>query len=216
MNAIPPPRRWRGRPVARGLPAELWRWALVAAITVPLLVGVAVAGVAFAVYRQARQGQLVPADAIVVMGAAQYNGRPSPVLRSRLDTALDAYERGLAPVVIVTGGNQAGDAYTEAGTGRDYLVDRGVPSDAVLVEDRSTNTAENLRNAAAIARDEGIRSVLIVSDGFHLFRSKMIARALGLDAAGIPAENSPIRAGSASERGYILRETAAILAYKLL
>ena len=209
-------RRWRGLPVARGLPAELRRWALVAAITLPLLLGVAVAGVAYAVYRQARQAELAPADAIVVMGAAQYNGRPSPVLRSRLETALDAYERGLAPVVIVTGGNQAGDAFTEAGTGRDYLVDQGVPSEAILVDDRSTNSEQNLRNAAALARERGITSVLIVSDGFHLFRSKMIARDLGLDATGIPAATSPIRPGSASERAYILRETAAILAYKIL
>ena len=216
MIATAESRRWRGRPLARALPAELRRWALVAAITVPLFLGVAVGGVALAVYRQARQSQLVPADAIVVMGAAQYNGRPSPVLRARLETALDAFERGLAPVVIVTGGNQAGDAFTEAGTGRDYLVDRGVPGDAILVDDRSTNSDQNLRNAAALAREEGITSVLIVSDGFHLFRSKMIARDLGLDAAGIPAAASPIRPGSASERGYVLRETAAVLAYKLL
>jgi len=210
------PRRWRGLPVARSLPAELWRWVIVAAITLPLLFGVAVAGVAVAVYRQARQSQLVPADAIVVMGAAQYNGNPSPVLKARLDTALDAYERGLAPIVIVTGGNQAGDAFTEAGTGRDYLVDLGIPADAILVEDRSTNSEQNLRNTVVIARDEGIESVVIVSDGFHLFRSKMIARDLGLDATGIAAADSPIGQGSGSERGYILRETAAILAYKLL
>lgn len=187
-----------------------------AAITLPLLIGVVVAGVAFAVYRQARQSQLVPTDAIVVMGAAQYNGRPSPVLRARLDTALDAYQRGLAPFVIVTGGNQAGDAFTEAGTGRAYLVDQGLPADAILIEDESTNTEQSLRNVAAIARDQGIDSVLIVSDGFHLFRSKMIARDVGLEAAGIAAASSPIRPGSTSERGYILRETAAILAYKLL
>lgn len=216
MSPVTPTRRWRGRPIARGLLAELWRWAVVAAITVPLLLAVAVAGIAVAVHRQARQSQLVAADAIVVMGAAQYNGRPSPVLRSRLDTALDAYERGLAPVVILTGGNQAGDAFTEAGTGRDYLVDLGLPADAIRVEEESTNSEENLRNAAVIAEDEGIESVLIVSDGFHLLRSKMIARDLGLDAAGIAARSSPIRQGSGSERGYILRETAAILAYKLL
>jgi len=202
--------------VARSLPAELWRWAVVAAITVPILLAVAVAGIAIAVQRQARQSQLVSADAIVVMGAAQYNGRPSPVLRSRLDTALDAYERGLAPIVILTGGNRAGDAFTEAGTGRDYLVDLGLPADAIRVEEESTNSEENLRNAAVIAEEEGIESVLIVSDGFHLLRSKMIAGELGLDASGIAATTSPIRQGSGSERGYILRETAAILAYKLL
>ena len=209
-------RRWHGHPIARGLPAELWRWAVVAAVTVPLLLVVAVAGIAVAVHRQARHSQLVSADAIVVMGAAQYNGRPSPVLRSRLDTALDAYQRGLAPVVILTGGNQAGDAFTEAGTGREYLVDRGLPADAIRVEEESTNSEQNLRNAVAIAEEEGITSFLIVSDGFHLLRSKMIARDLGLDAAGIAATDSPIRQGSGSERGYILRETAAILAYKLL
>ena len=213
---IATPRRWRGLPIARALPAELRRWAFVAAITLPLLLAVATAGIAVSVYRQARQGQLLPVDAIVVMGAAQYNGNPSPVLLSRLDTALDAYRRGLAPIVIVTGGNQEGDVYTEAGTGRDYLVDQGLPEDAIRVEDRSTNSEENLRNAAAIARREGIESVLIVSDGFHLFRSKMIAHDLGLTATGLPASTSPIRPGSGSERNYILRETAAILAYKLL
>ena len=185
-------------------------------MAVPLLAALGVAGVAAAVYRQSRSSQFAAADAIVVMGAAQYNGNPSPVLRARLDTALDAYRRGLAPVVIVTGGSQPGDAFTEAGTSRDYLAARGLPLDAIFMEDEGRSTRESLRNAAVIARAEGLETVLIVSDGFHLFRSELIARDLGLDpVGGIAAQDSPIRKGSASERTYLLRETAAILVYEL-
>ena len=204
------------RKLHRGLGSEIKRWLIVIAITVPVAAVLLIGGLVVAIYVQARSSEFAAADAIIIMGAAQYNGRPSPVLQSRLDTALDAYERGLAPRVVVTGGNQPGDAFTEAGTQRQYLIDRGVPSEAIVVEEISTSTQESIERVAEIVAPLGINRVLIVSDGFHLFRSKLMARDAGLNpVGGLAAEESPIEPGSMSEFSYILRETAGVIVYKL-
>jgi uncharacterized SAM-binding protein YcdF (DUF218 family) len=172
---------------------------------------ITVAGFMSAIYLEARSDEARQVDAIVVMGAAQYNGRPSEVLAARLDHALMLYEQGYAPVIIVTGGKMDGDVYTEAGTSEQYLLDRGVPQSAIFMEDEGRDTWASMQGVAEVADARGIESVLIVSDGFHLFRSERMAGAVGLDAYTSPAPDSPIRPNSANEFSYIIRETGAVI-----
>ena len=169
------------------------------------------ASLVIAIYLQAGRDQSRPVDAIVVLGAAQYDGRPSPVLAARLEAALGAWNEGLSDVIIVTGGNQPGDRYTEAESSYMWLVDRGVPSDAIRLENVSSSTEENFAGVAEIMQAEGLKSALIVSDGFHLFRAKYIADWYGIDGYGLPAGNSPIGHWSVNEFFYVLREAAGVV-----
>jgi uncharacterized SAM-binding protein YcdF (DUF218 family) len=168
-----------------------------------------------AVYKQSRTNEAQPVDAIVVLGAAQFNGVPSQVFQARLDTAFELYQQGYAPTIVVTGGRILGDQYTEAEAGKMYLVDRGVPADAILMENVSHNTAASFEGVRSILRPRGVESLLVVSDGFHLYRSKMLAEDAGFEAYGYAAENSPIGNGSGTELRYMIRETFAVLAWKL-
>ena len=144
-----------------------------------------------------------PAEAIVVLGAAQYNGRPSPVFQARLDHAAELYDAGLAPVVVVTGGRQEGDTMTEAGAAARYLVGVGLPSSALRLEVDGRNTWESLAATRRILAAEGLHSVLLVSDPFHSYRVAAIADEVGLDAVV-----SPTDAGTSI--GSLVRETAAV------
>ena len=160
-----------------------------------------------AVALAARHDTAAPADVIVVLGAAQYNGRPSPVLKARLDQAADLFRRHLAPLVVVTGGVGEGDSLSEAAVGRRYLVEvAGLPGGAVRAEDAGHTSDASLR---AVARDipAGHRRVILVSDGFHMFRLGIIARRLGLEPLSSPAPTSPIRASRRRELGYVLAES---------
>lgn len=165
--------------------------------------------VLLSVYWVAYNAEPHKADAIVVLGTAQYNGRPSPVFRARLDRALELYEEGYAPLLVMTGGNMPGDVYTEAETGAQYLIDRGVPESAIVWENTSRNTWDNFALADPVMQERGVSSVLIVSDGFHLLRAELIARSLGYTAYGAAATDSPLGTGNFF---YVLRETAAIYA----
>lgn len=186
------------------------RWVVVLA-AVLALIPLLIIGVMTAIYWEARHDETRPVDAIVVMGAAQYNGRPSEVLEARLDHALDLYRQEYAPVIVVTGGQQPGDVYTEAGTSEQYLIDRGVPPEAILMEDTGQDTWESMQNVAQVLEGRNISSILIVSDGFHLFRSERMAKAVGLDAYSSAAKDSPIRPWSAGEFSYVIRETGAVI-----
>ncbi len=149
----------------------------------------------FQVYSSARSDDVTKdtrVDAIVVLGAAQYNGKPSAVLQARLDHALDLFKKGVAPIIIVTGGNQAGDATTEASTSANYLLNRGVPDSKILREVQGVSTYDSLRDTAAFTKDRGINKVVVVTDGFHTLRAELIADELGLKAIGSPAKDSPI------------------------
>jgi len=126
------------------------------------------------------------ADAIAVFGAAEYDGRPSPVLRARLDHALMLYQDGYAPLLITLGGYNSGDANSEGGVGHDYLVAHGVKESQIIAETSSTDTEESARRLAAIARENHLHAVLVVSDGTHLFRIKELCKAEGLEAFGSP------------------------------
>ena len=155
----------------------------------------------------ARRDNAGPADAIVVLGAAQYNGRPSPVLKARLDHAADLYRSRHAPRVFVTGGVGAGDSVSEAEVGRRYLVETaGLPTGAVVAEDAGRTSEASLR-AVALAADSPPHRVILVSDGFHMLRLGIIARRLGLESMGSPAPTSPIRASRRRELGYIMAES---------
>lgn len=185
-----------------------WVVALFGVMLVPLIV---VFGFMAAIYIQARNDEARQVDAIVVMGAAQYNGRPSEVLSARLDHALSLYEQGYAPLIIVTGGNMPGDVYTEAGTSQQYLIDRGVPPAAILMEDEGRDTWDSMQGVAEVTTGRDIERVLIVSDGFHLFRSERMADAVGFEAYSSAAPDSPIRPWSANEFSYVIRETGAVI-----
>jgi uncharacterized SAM-binding protein YcdF (DUF218 family) len=195
--------------------SELWRWTATAIQF--LIVAVTVCGFALmgAIYFQARKDQTRPVDAIVVLGAAQYNGRPSPILQARLDEALAAYKEGVAPVIVVTGGRQSGDQYTEAQASRMYLVDHGVPDDSILMENKAHNSWQSLQGVADLLKKRDLNSVLLVSDGFHLFRLKLMAKDLDLKAYGRPAKNSPIRRNSGDEFSYVIREGGGVIAHLL-
>ena len=169
--------------------------------------------VAGAVYWQARTDEARPADAIVVLGAAQYNGRPSPVLSARLDHALALYDRELAPVIVLTGGRASGDVYSEAEAGRLYLEERGVPSSAMVIENEGRDTLSTMRGVAEVLEDSDISRLLLVSDGFHLLRSELMARHFGFEAHSSAAPDGPIRPWSGSELAYVIRETGGILAF---
>jgi uncharacterized SAM-binding protein YcdF (DUF218 family) len=169
----------------------------------------------FAINRQAHLDQAGPADAIVVLGTAQFNGYPGPVLRARLDRALDLYWQGLAPLIIVTGGRMQGDQFTEAEAAQTYLIDAGVPPEAILLENAGRDSWESMQSVAAMAGDYGLSRVLLVSDGFHLFRLKMMARDLGMDSIASPATNSPIVPGGAGERAYMVREAGGVVEHLL-
>lgn len=200
---------------ARPLGSEIRRWLLVLGLFVVVAVLALGTSLVAAIYLSARSDQERPVDAIVVMGAAQFNGVPSAVLQARLDTTFRVWSDGMALLIIVTGGKMPGDNFTESEASRDYLVDLGVPESVILMENEGRNSADSLNGVARIASEQGIESVLIVSDGFHLFRSKMIAEDLGLTAAGVPVADGPIEAWSSTELDYVLREAAAIVAYKL-
>jgi uncharacterized SAM-binding protein YcdF (DUF218 family) len=177
-------------------------FAVVAALTLGLLIK-----------RQAGRDEARPSDAIVVLGAAQWDGKPSPVLQARLDHAYDLYAAGFAPKMIVTGGVGTGDSYSEGEVARQYLLGKGVPAAALLVENRGRTSYESMEGATALMQRNGWHSALLVSDPFHMYRLKRMASDLGVQAVTSPTRTSPIRPGSAEERQYMAREVASLADY---
>jgi uncharacterized SAM-binding protein YcdF (DUF218 family) len=153
-----------------------------------------------------QEDQRQPVDAIVVLGAAQYNGRPSPVLRARLNHALGLYRAGLAPLIVVTGGIGTGDTTSEALVGRRYLVTHQVPDSAVIAQPEGRSTMTSMTAVAGSLRQRGLRRVLLVSDAFHMFRLRMEARRVHLEAFTSPTESSPISDNPVVELRYLLAE----------
>jgi len=138
-------------------------------------------GTAIAVVRAATQSEMHPADAIVVFGAAEYSGRPSPVLRARLDHALDLFHRGLAPVVITTGGAASDPTFSEGGVGRDYLMKHGVPERNLIAETQGHDTSESAIRVAVIMRANNLHSCVAVSDAYHVFRIRKLLQHEGIN-----------------------------------
>ena len=151
-----------------------------------------------------RSDQARAVDAIVVLGVAQYDGRPSPQLQARLDHALALWQEGLSPLVITTGGNQPGDRFTEAETSANYLiegsVDVAVPTESIVQENTGSTTRESLIEVSKIMQARGLHSVLIVTDPYHSLRSRLIAQDLDLVAYVSPTRTSPLRGASAVSR----------------
>ncbi len=163
-----------------------------------------------AVVRAASVDQARPAEAIVVLGAAQYNGRPSPVFKARLDHAADLYRARLAPLMVVTGGLAPGDRVSEATAGQRYLVAAGIPADSIVVEPVGRTTATSLTAVAAYLRGVGRTRVLLVSDPFHLARLRLDARHVGLVPFTSPTRTSPISARRGLELWYFCQEAAKL------
>jgi uncharacterized SAM-binding protein YcdF (DUF218 family) len=154
-----------------------------------------------------------PADTIVVLGAAQYNGTPSPVLKARLEHAIDLYRSGLAPWLVVTGGRAEGDRTTEAASARAYAIAKGVPADAILVEGEGRTTLESLAAVAGILRSHGLHSALLVSDRTHMLRVLRIARDQGIDGFGSPTTTSPTDASLDSRLEATAHELGGLALY---
>ncbi len=151
-----------------------------------------------------------PASAIVVLGAAQYVGHPSPVLRARLDHAVSLWRRGLAPVVVVTGGRGPRDTTSEADASHVYVLRQGVPDSAVLIERHGRSSVESMRAVAEMMHARGMRDAILVSDPFHMLRLAVLARRLGITAYTSPTRTSPISAHRAKVAEYVLSESVKV------
>ena len=151
-----------------------------------------------------------PSDAIVVLGAAQYAGRPSPVLAARLDHALALWQEGVAPLVVLTGGTGDGDTTSEAAVGGRYLRSRGVPDSLLLLEEDGRTTSQSVRRAAEILQARGQVRVVLVSDPFHALRARVLAWRWGLDAVTSPTRTSPIARTPSREWRYVVMEAVKV------
>jgi uncharacterized SAM-binding protein YcdF (DUF218 family) len=179
-----------------------WRWALV-------LGGLALAGplyLAGSILWYGQRSDREPADAAVVLGAAVWTDRPSPVFEERIRHGVDLYRTGQVEVLVFTGGLAEGDRLAEAEVARVYAASRGVPADRIFIETASTTTFENLREARAILEREGLHRVLVVSDPLHMKRAVQTARRLGIDAHPSPTPTSRYRS-LARQLPFLLRET---------
>jgi uncharacterized SAM-binding protein YcdF (DUF218 family) len=162
---------------------------------------------ATAVLIWASRDEARPAQAIVVLGAAQYAGKPSPVLRARLDHALDLWNRHLAALLILTGGTGSGDTTSEAAVGRTYARKRGVPDSAILVENEGRTTSESMRAVAGMLEVRGLQTALLVSDPFHMLRLRILARRFGFTPYTSPTQTSPISPNREERWKYIFSES---------
>ena len=178
--------------------------------------GIAITGyTTYRIWEQGGRDEQRPADAIVVMGAAQYDGRPSPVFAARLDHAVELYRAGVAPRLVVTGGKADGDRTTEAASARDYAIARGVDPDAILVEDRSRTTLESIRGVSALMSEAQLSSAVFVSDPAHMLRVLRMAGDAGITAWGSPTRTSPIDADPVATVDAVIHELGGLAAYLL-
>lgn len=179
-----------------------------------LIAGVAIGGyAAYRIWDQGNRDERTPADAIVVMGAAQYDGRPSPVFAARLDHAIELFHDGVAPRLIVTGGKREGDRTTEAASARGYAIEHGVPEEAILSEDTSRTTLQSIRRVAALMRGQGIGSAVFVSDPSHMLRVLRMASDEGISGHGSPTRTSPLERDAVAHLDAIVHELGALAIY---
>ncbi|WP_199285579.1 YdcF family protein [Saccharomonospora iraqiensis] len=191
------------------------RWAGRAVLGVVLVGLLVVGGTAFRVWQVARADERPAADAIVVLGAAQYHGTPSEIFQARLDKARALHDSGVADVIVTSGGRGVGDTFTEAGAGADWLAERGVPEADLVPVEQGRDTLRSLRAVADEARARGWSDVVIVSDPWHSLRARIMAEDIGLRAATSPTHSGPVVQTRETQFRYILRETAALLYYRL-
>src|SRR5271165_4218343 len=162
-----------------------------AAIVFVVLVGASLISVAHAIERQSTVDEARPADVLVVLGAAEYRGRPSPVLEARLNHALYLYRQGLAPRILTTGGKGGDPQFTEGEVARAYLSKHDIPSEAILVESEGESTVYSTAAAAEIMRRMNLKSCIVVSDGYHIYRVKKMLESSGLKVYGSPRREHP-------------------------
>jgi uncharacterized SAM-binding protein YcdF (DUF218 family) len=190
------------------------KWIVAIALVVAAaVVSLKVARVARAIQQESRVDEAQPADAIIVLGAAEYRGRPSPVLEARLNHALILYLKGLAPRVITTGGAGGDPVFTEGSVGRTYLTKHGVPPEAVVVENEGETTAQSVTAVAEIMRRMNLRSAIVVSDGYHIFRVKKMLESSGLKVYGSPRPSIP--SGEWQARWQDVRQAIGYLLWRI-
>jgi uncharacterized SAM-binding protein YcdF (DUF218 family) len=194
---------WAGRLVVRVLGA------VIAAI---LLL---VAATGLAIWWTARQDARPTSDAIVVLGSAQYNGVPSSIFEARLEHALELYEEGVAPVIVTVGGKAAGDEFSEAEAGREYLTEAGVPGDALLAVQQGVDTLESMRAVATEFDGRGWSTAVLVTDPWHAMRAERMAEDAGMEVSSSPTRQGPAVQTRTTQFKYIMRETAAYLLYRV-
>lgn len=179
-----------------------------------LVAGGVVAGfAAWRIWEQGQRDEQQRADAIVVMGAAQYDGRPSPIFAARLDHAIDLFHAGIAPRLIVTGGKAEGDRTTEAASARDYAIRHDIPADAILAEDRSRTTLQSIAGVKAVMDERGLHSAVFVSDPSHMLRVLRMAGDRGITAFGSPTRTSPLERDPVRQADAIIHELGALAIY---
>jgi len=191
-------RRWLGLLVLAVLASLLW-----------------LASIAVQVARTASLEEIHPADAIVVFGAAEYSGRPSPVLRARLDHAFDLYQSGIASVVITTGGAASDPTFSEGGVGKEYLQKRGIPEKALIAETQGSDTAQSAQRVAVIMRANGLHSCVAVSDPYHVFRIRKLLEHEGLGPVYVAPRADSRPHGRMQRSEAALREATSYLLWRL-
>ncbi|SEM38931.1 Uncharacterized SAM-binding protein YcdF, DUF218 family [Rhodococcus maanshanensis] len=198
-----------------GFGGTLARWtrrAIAGAVLMGLLL---VGGTAARVWQVARIDDPTKADAIVVLGAAQYSGTPSSVFEARLEQAVKLFNRGVAPSVVTVGGKQEGDVYTEAASGRNYLIGRGVPGDRIIAVEEGSDTLRSIEGVSREMGEHGMTSAVLVSDPWHSLRTRTMARDAGLEAWTAPTRQGPAVFTRESQAHGIARETGALIWYQL-
>jgi uncharacterized SAM-binding protein YcdF (DUF218 family) len=150
------------------------------------------------------------ADAIVVLGAAQYAGRPSPVLKARLDHAIDLWKRGIASKLVLTGGKGTGDTTTEAEVGKRYVIKAGVADNAILLENQGRTTSASLKSVAKIMASQNLERAVLVSDPFHMLRLQILAKQFGVESVTSPTRTSPISANRLEALAYMMSESVKV------
>ncbi|MBL7487010.1 YdcF family protein [Frankia sp. AgB1.9] len=211
----PGPGRRRRPRLLHGLRAPWWLWvtrAVLAVVAVFVVLSLVTIG---EVWWAGVQDQRPRSDALVVLGASQYNGRPSEVFQARLDHAAELYRAGVAPLVITVGGKIPGDHYTEAGVGATYLEKQGVPTSAVLAVPEGRDTLESLIGVAGEMNTRGLRRAVIVTDRWHSLRSVAMARDLGLTAHSSPTVTGPANRGLETQVRYVIREAIGYRFYEM-
>jgi uncharacterized SAM-binding protein YcdF (DUF218 family) len=176
-------------------------------------VGVKIHRVAEEIQRQSLIDEARPSDAIIVLGAAEYRGKPSPVLEARLNHALYLYLKNMAPRIITTGGAGGDPVFTEGSVGRAYLTERGVPPESVIVEREAESTAQSVAAVAEIMRRMSLRSAIVVSDGYHIFRVKRMLESSGLQVYGSPRPSAP--SGNWREHWLYYRQAVGYLLWRI-
>jgi uncharacterized SAM-binding protein YcdF (DUF218 family) len=191
------------------------RWLVRGVIAFVLVLALVVGGTAFRVWQFGRIDDRGRADVIVVLGAAQYNGDPSSILRARLDHAKTLYDAGVAREIVTVGGRKPKDRYTEAQAGDRYLASKGVPADRIIAVNAGIDTLASLQAAVVVLREHGWSTAVLVSDPWHMYRSEAMAEDSGITAWTSPTHSGPAVQTRNTQFRYIARETAAVLFYRV-